>query len=418
MASGCGSGSAAGEALRGAHADLAGLPRPRRDGLDGFITDLINALGERPDPVVLVLDDLHEAASPGVVADLEVLAEHGPPSLRLVLSTRVDPTLRLQRLRLAGRLGEVRAADLALTTAEARSLCEEAGVDLDDGHLDLLVERTGGWPVGVKLAALSLQGTPDPGAFVDSFAGDDRGVSDYLVTEVLSRQPAERLDFLLRTSQVDPISGELADALTGGSAGRAVLAELASHHGLATPLDSRGEWYSYLPLLREVLRLESAYRIPEQLPQVHRRAARWFADRGRALDALRHAVAGEAWDLAADLVGQHWLPLLARGKGSALREYLERIPEQVVGADAELALAAAGLHFEAGNEAAADDLLATAYKLTASLPEARRMRFGATATATSLYRARLRGDVDAALKAARVALRSPGATSWAPRCMP
>ena len=395
-------------ALRLARADLAILPLPG-PGLDAFITTLINALDEHPEPVVLALDDLHEAASSELVADLEVLAEHAPVSLRLVISTRVDPPLRLERLRLAGRLGEVRAADLALTTDEARSLCEEAGVKLNDRVLERLLARTGGWPTGVRLAALSLRGEQDPAAFVDSFAGDDRSVSDYLVSEVLSRQPPETLDFLLRTCQVDSVNGELADVLTGGSAGRATLAELAARHGLITALDTHGEWYRYPPLLGEVLRLESARRVPEALPQLHRRAARWFADRGEPLEAIRHAVASEAWDLVADLVGQHWLPLVARGKGSSLRDYVERIPPQVVGADAELALAAAGLLFEAGAEAVADALMATAYELEPSLPRARRLRFGATATATSLYRARLRGDVEAALKAARVTLEGPWA---------
>lgn len=394
-------------AIRPARPDLAGLPRPSRARLDAFVTALINALDERPDPVVLVLDDVHDAASPELVADLEVLAEHGPAALRLVLSTRVDPPLRLERLRLAGRLGEVRAADLALTRDEARSLCEQAGVKLNDGELDLLLERTGGWPTGVRLAALSLQGKSDPGPFVQSFAGDDRGVSGYLVSEVLSRQPPERLDFLLRTCQVERVSGELADALTAGSSGRATLADLASHHGLVTPLDTRGDWYCYPTLLREVLRLESAQRIPGALPQLHRRAASWFADRAQALEAIRHAVAGEAWDVAADVVGQYWLPLVTRGKGSALRTYVERIPPQVVDADAELALASAGLRFEAGDDEGADALLTTAYELASSLPKARQLRFAATATATSLYRSRSRGDVKATLEAARVTLAEP-----------
>jgi LuxR family maltose regulon positive regulatory protein len=402
--------SAVTAALRVARPDLAALPRPDPASLDAFVTSLMNALDAGPGPLMLVLDNLQEVASPELVADLDRLAEHAPPSLRLVLSTRVDPPLRLERLRLSGRLAEVRAADLALTTDEARSLCEDAGVDLNDGELDLLVERTGGWPTGVRLALLSLEGSPDPGAFVESFAGDDRGVSSYLVSEVLLHQRPETLDFLLRICQVDRVTGGLADELTGGSEGRATLAELAEHHGLVTALDTRGDWYQYPPLLREVLRLESARRIPDALPQLHRRAARWFADDGQPLDAIRHAVAAEAWDLAADLIGQHWLPLVARGHASSLRAYVGRIPRQVIGADAELALAAAGLLFESGNEAAADVLLAAAYELGPSLPEARRMRFATTSTTTSLYRARLRGDVDAALTAARVTLAEPWST--------
>jgi LuxR family maltose regulon positive regulatory protein len=396
-------------ALRLARPDLATLARRDRAEPEAAITALVNALDGQSDQLVLALDDLHDAASPEVVADLQMLVEHAPPALHLVVSTRVDPPLRLERLRLAGRLAEVRAADLALTADEARSLCGQAGLELEDGVLDLLLERTGGWPTGVRLAALSMEAGEDPAAFVESFAGDDRGVSDYLISEVLWSQPAETLDFLLRTCQVDRVCAELADELTGGHAAGATLAELAAHRGLIDALDTRGDWYRYPPLLREVLRLESARRVPDLVPQLHRRASRWFAERGERLEAIRHAVEGEAWDLAADLVGQHWLPLVVRGEGSVLRDYVERIPRHVLGADAELALAAAGLLFELGDEAGADQLMATALELASTLPEARRFRFGATAAATSLYRARLRGDVDAALKAARVSLEEPWA---------
>ena len=394
-------------ALHVASPEFTPLASPPQAGLDGLITSLMNALDAGANPVVLVLDDLQEASTPELVADLDRLVAHAPPALRLVLSTRVDPPLRLERLRLAGRVAEIRAADLALTGDEARSLCAEAGVELGEPELDLLLERTEGWPAGVRLAALSLEETADPAAFVESFAGDDRSVSDYLSTEVLARQPPERLEFLLRTCQVEQVSGELADALTGDSTGRATLAELASHHGLVDPLDTRGDWYRYPPLLRQVLRLESAQLIPAALPQLHRRAAHWFGANGQPLDAIGHAVEGEAWDLAAEMVGRHWLPLIARGKAAPVRAYVERIPAHVVHADAELALAMAGLLFEDGDEAGAEALFAAAEPLGASLPESRRLRFGAAATSISLYRARLRGDVEEALGAARVALAKP-----------
>ena len=158
-----------GAARRPAGARASGAPAAA--GLDGFITSLMNALEECADPVVLVLDDFQEAASAELVADLDALAEHAPPSLRVVLSTRVDPPLRLERLRLAGRLAEVRAADLALTGDEARALWPRRGVELDDRELDVLLERTEGWPAGVRLAALSLEGTADAAAFVEQLRG-------------------------------------------------------------------------------------------------------------------------------------------------------------------------------------------------------------------------------------------------------
>ena len=323
--------------------------------------------------MVLALDDLHDAASPELVADLEVFAEHAPASLRLVISTRVDPPLRLERLRLAGRLGEVRAADLALTTDEARRCARKQASSWTTACWSAAGAHRG-WPTGVRLAALSLEDGQDPAAFVESFAGDDRSVSDYLISEVLSRQPQETLDFLLRTCQVDRVNGELADELTGGSAGGATLADLAARHGLVTALDTRGDWYRYPPLLREVLRLESARRIPELLPQLHRRAARWFADRGEPLEAIRHAVAGEAWDLVADLVGQHWLPLVAHGKGSSCARLRRTHSPARCRRGRRACPGGGGLLFEVGDEALADDLMATAYELASSLPGARRLR--------------------------------------------
>ena len=164
-----------------------------------------------------------------------------------------------------------------------------------------------------------------------------------------------------------------------------------------------------------MLRLESEQLIPAALPQLHRRAAHWFGANGQPLDAIGHAVAAEAWDLAAELVGRHWLPLIARGKASSVRAYVERIPAHVVHADAELALAMAGLLFEDGDEAGAEALFAAAEPLGASLPESRRLRFGAAATSVSLYRARLRGDVEEALEAARVALAKPWSEVVGPR---
>ena len=185
--------------------------------------------------------------------------------------------------------------------------------------------------------------------------------------------------------------------LTGGSTGRATLAELASHHGLVDPLDTRGDWYRYPPLLRQVLRLESARLIPAALPRLHRRPPTGSGPMGSPSTQFVMPWTAEAWDLAAELVGRHWLPLISHGKGSSLRAYVERVPAHVVHADAELALAKAGLLFEDGDEVGAEALFAVADSLTASLPEPRRLRFGAAATSISLYRARLRGDVEEAL---------------------
>ena len=394
-------------ALAGAHPALAGLPFPAEARGEDLAAALINSLEDLADPAVLVLDDFHEASTPELLADLDALVNCAPASLRVVVSTRVDPALRLERLRLEGRLGELRSSELAFTRADARLLCGHSGVELDEDELDLLIETTEGWPVGVRLAAVALEGMPEPREFLDRFAGDDRSVSNYLVAEVLARQPPERLEYMLRTSIVDELSPGLADALNSRSDGRATLSLLATRMGLITPLDPRGEWYRYPRLLREVLRLELPRRTPSGTLELHRRAARWYAEHGERTDAIHHAVEGKDWDLAAEIIGEHWLPLLVSGEGPRLRHWIDRIPSPVVQADAELALAAAGLLFDAGQEDAADELLVSAYEHVRSLSDERRARFELISAAAMLYRARLRGDVAEAVSLARTLLEEP-----------
>ena len=203
--------------LGAAHVDLATLAAPPRGALRPFLTSVINMLSEVDQTLVLVLDDLHLAGSPNVVRDLEWLLEHAPANLRLVAATRSDPLFRLQRLRVAERMSEVRAADLAFTREEASALL--GGLELAADDLDLLWRRTEGWAAGLKLARLSLEGHADAHAFVAGFAGGDSAVSDYLISEVVARQPAETLLFQLRTSIVERVNGELAEALTGAASG-------------------------------------------------------------------------------------------------------------------------------------------------------------------------------------------------------
>jgi LuxR family transcriptional regulator, maltose regulon positive regulatory protein len=388
--------------LGAASADLATLAPPPPSGLKPFLVALLNALTELREPLVLAVDDLHLVTSPAVIKDLEWFLEHAPPSFRLVVATRSDPLFRLQRLRVSGDMMEIRAADLAFTFDETTALM--APLDLPTPDLERLWQRTEGWATGLKLAQLSLEGHPDPHAFVARFAGEDRAVSDYLVSEVVARQPAETLDFLMRTSIAERLSGAMADALTGGAEGTHKLRELAHRDAFVSAIDDGRGWYRYHPLFGDVLQAELHRRHPGEVHELHAIAARWHASRGTPRDALRHAVMAGEWNLAAQVLGQHWLVFVLRGEGPALYELVEQIPAEVVRADAELALAAAGLLLERGDHEGGDELLVRAYELASELPETRRRRFAVTSTATTLYRARLRGDVEEALSAARLVL--------------
>lgn len=394
-----------------AHPGFAALSVPPRGSIDSFRDEALAVLGEVQEPLVVVLDDFHEVSDSGPMADLDWLLEHGPGSLRLVLATRSDPAIRLQRLRIHGKVLEIRAGDLAFTLAEAAELL--AGLHLATDDVELLLERTAGWAAGLRLAELSLADHDDPHGFVTGFAGNNRAVSDYLITEVVSRQPAETLDFLLRTCLPERVNGDLADVLTGRSGGQQMLRELETRGAFLSRVDQVGESYQYLRVFAEVLRAELARRLPDEVSRLHRVAGEWHADHGKPLDAVRHAVAASDWELAAEVIGEHWLVLVARGAGATLRDLTERIPADVVTADAELALAQSGLLLEGGELAAAEALLIHAYELSLALPEARRRRFAVTSTATTLYHARLRGDVAEAVSAARLALGENWDTSVA-----
>ena len=292
------------------------------------IPALVNALDGLDEPVVLVLDDLHELGDSPVLADLDRLLRHPPENLRLVISTRMDPALRIGRLRVEGALTEIREAELAFTLDEAAALLAESGIGLEPELVRLLWTRTEGWAAGLRLAALTLRGHDDPRAFVEAFAGDDVATADYLLSEVLAQQPRELVDFLLRTSIVDTVHADLADALTGSPGSAAVLARLEREHALVTVVEGNARtWHRYHRLLRELLQVQLRYRMPEEVPGLHRTAATWYAANARPAEAIQHAAAGEAWDLVAALASEHWLPLLVGGEIPSLRPVLEALPE-------------------------------------------------------------------------------------------
>ena len=376
---------------------LAEYPRGRPDSL---VSELTAALAEREDPIVLVLDDFHEVADT-VHADVDKLLQHPAAALRLVLATRADPALRLGRLRLQDQLTELRAQDLALTRDETAEMLVNAGVSMGDDHVGRLWERTEGWAGAARLAALSLRDHPDPGAFVDDFAGDDRAISDYLISEVTSRLSEDDRRFLLRTSIAITLTGGLADALTDGVDGHRRLAELAAGGALLTPLDRRGGWYRHHPLFRELLQAELRSESPALVPELHRRAAAWLADRGDDARALVHAVEAEAWSLAARLARERWLDLLLRGEVGALWPLVERLPADWTAEDPEVALAAAGALLDRGDHAEAAKMLERAAAAASRVPAERQSRFEVSFSALALYVARLRGDLDAALATGR-----------------
>jgi LuxR family maltose regulon positive regulatory protein len=378
---------------------LAVSPREAVD-TDLVLPGLVDALDARDEPLVLVLDDLHLVAEV-VREDLERLVRYPPPSLRLVLVTRADPPLGLGRLRLEGWLTEIRARDLAFTLDEAVALFDALAVPVVPADIATLWRRTEGWSAALCLAAISVRAHPEPSEFIEHFAGTDATVSDYLLSEVLARQPPERREFLLRTSIVDVVCGDLADALTGGSDGQRMLARLEHGGALLAALDEHGAWYRYHPLFAELLRAELRAQLGDEVEGLHRRAAVWLAAHGDRTGALRHVAMGRAWDLGTQLVIDHWVDFMINGEMAALRPVLEAMPPECVAASPELSLAFGAAMLAFGKHDLAELHLRGAKAAVAQVPPARQAQFAAAAAAVGLYEGRFGGDPLGALAAAR-----------------
>jgi len=361
---------------------------------------LVEAMAGRRPPVTLVLEDFQEVADV-VGEDIERLARFTPPSLRLIIVTRADPPIPLGRLRLEGSLTEIRAADLALTRDEAATMFDALGVELSTDDLGQLWRRTEGWAAALRLAAVPLRDHPEASAFIDRFAGTDVTISDYLVSEVLAHQPPDLRRFLLRTSIVETLSAELADALTGSTDGHVMIARLERGGVLTTPLDEHGTWHRYHQLFAELLRAELRAQLPDEVAALHARAAVWAAEHGQRAAALRHAAAGKAWDLAADLVTERWVSLLIDGEMNALRPVMDAMPQELVEVSPELSLAYAAALLVRGEHLSAAPYLQFAEEHAELVPAHRHVPFTAGMVAVGLYAGRLRGEPERALRAAR-----------------
>jgi LuxR family maltose regulon positive regulatory protein len=359
--------------------------------LDGWVITerLLADLAPLDEALWLVVDDVHELG-PEALAQLELLIMRAPPGLRFVLAARHDVQLGLHRLRLEGELAEIRGPELRFTVAEAAELFEAAGVDLPD--LGLLVERTEGWAAGLRLAALSLAGHPDPGRLAAEFSGTERTVAEYLLAEVLDRQPEPVRRLLLRTSILERVNGELAGLLTGDSGGERVLADLEEANAFVVALDAGRSWFRYHHLFADLLQLQLRRTEPDQAARLHQMAAGWLAGHGYPVEAVRHAQAAQDWELAGRLLADRWPGLYLDGQAAVIHELLRRFPAEQLVADAELAAVAAADELAHGSLEAAERYLGLAERGSASVAEGRRGQAQLLLGIIRLLLARQRGD--------------------------
>lgn len=328
---------------------LSLLQGPQPPPIETVLATLLNELGAVPTDVVLVLDDYHVIDAHDINDGMAFLLEHLPHHVHLVITTRADPPLPLARMRARGELVEIRAADLRFTPQEAAAYLNEVmGLDLAAEDVAALEARTEGWIAALQLAALSMQGRDDVGGFIAGFAGDDRYIVDYLVEEVLHRQPERVRSFLLETSILARLTGRLCDAVTGQDGGKAMLEALDRGNLFLVPLDDRRQWYRYHHLFADVLRARLLDEQPGRVPELHRQACEWYEEHGERSEAIRHAMAGGDYARAADLV-ELAIPAMSRNQQQAtLRGWLEALPDELIRARPVLSVGYAGTLMEGG----------------------------------------------------------------------
>jgi LuxR family transcriptional regulator, maltose regulon positive regulatory protein len=309
----------------------AALTSPQPPSAESILTVLINDLASGSHEILLVLDDYHLIDATPVDHALTFLIDHLPPQMHLVITTREDPQLPLARLRTRGQMIEMRAADLRFTHDEAAAFINEVmGLDLSASDLATLETRTEGWIAGLQLAALSMRGRDDIPGFIRSFAGDDRYIVDYLVEEVLRRQPEHIRAFLLQTSVLDRLSGSLCDAVTGRKDGRGLLEALERGNLFVVPLDDKRHWYRYHHLFADVLRAHAMEEGADQLAVRHQRASAWYETNGLRSAAINHALAAEDFERAASLVELAAMEMLGSGQEPMLYGWLTALPDKIV----------------------------------------------------------------------------------------
>ncbi|HEX4280617.1 MAG TPA: LuxR C-terminal-related transcriptional regulator, partial [Solirubrobacteraceae bacterium] len=248
------------------------------------------------------------------------------------------------------------------------------------------------WAAGLRLAVISLSGHSDPERFVAEFSGTDRAIGEYLMAEMLERQPSEVQSMLLRTSLVDRLNGELADVLTGRSGSEQMLLELEDANAFVVSLDAERTWFRYHQLLADFLRLELRRTLAEEVSDLHRRAARWFTDRGDVVDAVRHAIAAGDWADAARLVADHSFRWVLDGEAGTIDAVLEAFPEGASADHPDLALAHAAAELNHGRLEDVAAQLALAENHIQSAPPARRRRLAVATASLRLALARRNGQ--------------------------
>ncbi len=361
-----------------------------------FLLRLASLLAAQDPPVVMVLDDLHVVTEQDTLDGLAYVLRNATPGLRLVISSRMDPLLPLHRYRLTGELTEIRADDLAFSVPETALLMAQQRITLSTEGLERIVGRTEGWVGGIRLAAISLDGHPDPEQFAKEFDAEESAVTSYLVDEVLNAQPDSIREFLLRTSILNRVCAAIARELTDDGQATDVLPALARANAFVRPAGNG--WYRYHSLFTAVLRLKLRCEYPGQVAELHRRAARWFQQNGSLSEAVRHAAESGDWPFAARIaLDEFAIGQLIEPRGNrSLAEGFRRMPVEPAWARPEPLLVEAAIELSGTDGVPGTAALEAAERILERLPAGEEIPARLAAAQLRLAVSRRIGDLDAA----------------------
>lgn len=383
------------------------LRKAQSPSIENILPDLINEIASLSTKIILVLDDYHLMESPALHRQLDFFLEHMPSQMHMVIITREDPPLPLPQLRAKGQMVELRAKDLRFTIEEsAQFLNRGMGLDLQPEEIAALEQRTEGWVVGLQMAALSLHELDDAAAFIKAFAGDNRYVADYLISEVLDRQPEQIRDFLLQTAVVDRFTPSLCDALTGDDSlqsGR-IIERIEALGLFVMPLDHVRQWYRYHQLFADLLCYRLRQDNPSRFTELNRTASRWFQQQGLVEEAVKYALAGENHEYAAELIETSGLTIFGRSQLTTLQNWINSLPDKTIQGHPYLSILLVWVGSVTGQRDLAGKHLALAEK---NLPLANanlRSEIICHIALLRAYASRSGGDLDLSLKHTQEAL--------------
>ncbi|MBN1273870.1 MAG: hypothetical protein JXB26_16525 [Candidatus Aminicenantes bacterium] len=340
------------------------LQSPQRPSIETILINILNDVLLTSKEMALVLDDYHLVENEAIHRMIGFFIDHLPQKMHLYLAARSDPPLSLSRLRSQSQLIEVRAGDLSFRMDETVQLLNtKLHLDLSSENIHRLESRTEGWIAGLQLAALSIQGRENASAFIQDFKGDNRYIADYLMEEVLNRQPEHIHHFLLKTSILDPLTGALCDAVTGTKDSREMLAMMERSNLFVFPLDVEGNWYRYHRLFADLLQQRLKQGMKEILPELHLKAGQWYSRNGFKENAVDHFLAGGEFDRAAEIIEDIAEFDWDRGMESRLWRWFRHLPEEKIAQNPYLCIFHARELFENAKQEAAEEWLNTAEKL-------------------------------------------------------